>query len=73
VKVYSDPDAPTTLGYVGKMDTLYIKHLRGLPHIVSDDGRPNLRAAAADDIEARARSWSNLIATDPGCWGVFAI
>ena len=73
IKVYSDPDCPTNRGYVGKLDTLYIKHLRGLPHIISDDGKPTLRAAAADDIEARARAWSNVIITDTASWGVFSI
>ncbi len=73
IKMYSDPDCPTSRGYVGKMSTLYIKHLRGLPHIVSDDGNPSLRSSSADDIEARARCWSNLICTEPGTWGVFSI
>lgn len=73
IKVYSDPDCPTNRGYVGKLSAIYIKHLRGLPHIVSDDGRPNLRSASADDIEARARCWSNLIGADTACWGVFSI
>lgn len=73
IKMYSDPDCPTNRGYVGKLSALYIKHLRGLPHIVSDDGRPSLRSSSADDIEARARCWSNLICTEPGTWGVFSI
>jgi hypothetical protein len=73
VKIYSDPDCPTNRGYVGKLSTLYIKHLRGLPHIVSDDGNPSLRSTSADDIEARVRCWSNLVCTEPGCWGVFSI
>ena len=73
IRMYSDPDCPTNRGYVGKMSALYIKHLRGLPHIVQDDGRPNLRSTSADDIEARARCWSNVICTEPGTWGVFSI
>ena len=73
LRMYADADAPTNRFYVGKMSTLYIKHLRGLPHIVTDDGRPSLRSTSADDIEARARCWSNVIATEPGCWGVGAI
>jgi hypothetical protein len=73
IKMYSDPDCPTNRGYVGKMSTLYLKHLKGLPHIVQDDGRPNLRSTSADDIEARVRCWVNAIATEPGCWGVFSI
>ena len=73
LRAISDPDCETTRGYVLNMDTLYIKHLKGLPHIISDDGRANLRSAAADDIEARARGWCNLICTRPGANGVFSI
>jgi hypothetical protein len=73
VKVYADADCPTNRGYVGKMSAIYLKHLKGLPHIVQDDGRPSLRSTSADDIEARVRSWCNLISPEPGCWGVFSI
>lgn len=73
VKAYSDPDCPTNRGYVCNMRTLFIKHLRGLPHIISDDGRPNLRSTTEDAIEARSRSWCNLVVTEPGSNGVFAI
>lgn len=73
LRAYSDADCPTNRGYVLNMDTLYIKHLKGLPHIVSDDGKPSLRQTSADGIEARVRSWSNLICTVPGANGVFAI
>ena len=73
LRAYSDPDCPTNRGYVLNMRTLYLKHLRGLPHIVQDDGRPSLRQTSADGIEARARAWVNLICTQPGANGVFAI
>jgi hypothetical protein len=52
------------------MGTLYIKHLFGLPHMIDDDGKVNLRMADEDSIEARARAWSNLICTDPAANGV---
>jgi hypothetical protein len=73
LKVYADADCPTNRGYVGKLSTLYLKHLKGLPHVISDDGNPSLRSTTADDIEARVRCWVNAIATEPGCWGVFSI
>lgn len=73
VKMYADPDCPRNRGYVLNMECLYLKHLRGLPHIVQDDGRPSLRQTSADGIEARARSWVNFICTEPGANGVFAI
>lgn len=73
VMVYSDPDCPTNRGYVLNMSTWYIKHLKGLPHIIQDDGRPNLRMASEDSIEARVRWMWNLFCTQPGSNGVFSI
>lgn len=73
LRCYSDPDCPPNRGYVLNSESMYIKHLRGLPHIVQDDGRPNLRQASANGIEARAASWCNLIVTLPGANGVFSI
>ena len=73
LRAVSDPDCPTTLGFVLNPETLYIKHLKGLPHVVSDDGRPSLRQTSADGVEARVRCWSNLISTRPGANGTFAI
>lgn len=73
VRVISDPDCPTNRGYVLNMDTMYLKHLKGFPHIIEDDGRPNLRQNSADGIEARVRSMGNLVCTMPGANGVFAI
>ena len=73
VRVVSDPDAPTNRGYVLNLSTWYVKHLKGLPHIVTDDGRPSLRSTTADTIESRVRAWCNLICTMPGSNGVFAI
>jgi hypothetical protein len=68
--VKGDPDCPTDRVYVLNMSTLYIKHLFGLPHMISDDGKMDLRMANEDSIEARARAWSNLICTDPAANGV---
>lgn len=73
LKAYSDADCPTNRGYVLSLRTLYLKHLKGLPHIVQDDGRPSLRSSSADDIEARARAWVNAVCTEPGANGVFSI
>lgn len=73
VRVVSDPDAPTNRGYVLNSKTLYIKHLKGLPHIVTDDGRPSLRQTSSDGVEARMRGWCNLICTEPGANAVFSI
>lgn len=73
LKCFSDADCPTNRGYVLNKKTLYIKHLKGFPHIIRDDGRPSLRQTTADGIEARARCWWNIICTQPGANGVFSI
>lgn len=73
IKVYSDPDCPVTRGRVLNMSTWYYKTLREYVHIASDDGRPNLRVADADQIEARTRSWGNLCCKEPGANGTFSI
>lgn len=73
LRAVSDPDCPTTLGFVLNSETLYLKHLKGLPHIISDDGRPNLRQTSADGVEARSRCWVNEFCTKPGANGTFAI
>jgi len=52
------------------MSTFYIKHLKGLPHVVTDDGKDSLRLTNEDSIEARVRCWWNLICTDPAANGV---
>lgn len=73
LKVYSDPDAPTTRGRVLNMESNYIKHLMEFPHVVEDDGNPSLRSTTADSVEFRTRSFGNLIQMVPGANGVFAI
>lgn len=73
VKMVSDPDCPTNFGYGCRASEHYLKHLRGLPHIVSDDGLANLRQTSDDGIEARARAWVNYIQITPGSFSVIAI
>ncbi len=73
LKMISDADCPTNRFYVVNPESHYLKHLDGLPHIIEDDGRPTLRAASADDIEARARGWVNYFQDVPGDFGVGSI
>lgn len=73
VKMFSDPDFPTNRVRIFNAAKHYIKHLRDFPHIIMDDGRPDLRNATADSIEARARSMGNYCQPVPGAHGVAAI
>lgn len=73
LRAISDADCPPSRGYVLNLSCWYHKHLKGFVHIISDDGRPNLRKASEDSIEARTRSMGNLCCTEPGSNGVFSI
>jgi hypothetical protein len=56
-----------------RMEKHYLKHLKGLPHIINDDNNFNLRSVSADSIEGRARAWVNYVQIEPGCFSVIAI
>ncbi len=73
LKAYADADCPVDRGWVGKLSALHLRHIDPYPHIIRDDGRPNLRQTSSDGLEARARCMSNSIVTEPGSWGVYAI
>lgn len=73
LKCYSDPDVPTNRGRVLQMKSNYIKTLKSFIHVISDDGRPNLRQTSADGIEARVRSMGNLVGNNTAANGVFSI
>lgn len=73
LKVYSDPDCPTNRGYVGNMESLQVRHIDAYPHVIRDDGRPNLRQTSSDGLEARVRAMHNWFILVPGQWGVFSI
>jgi hypothetical protein len=72
VRVHPDPDCPDNRGYLLQMDTWSLRHLKGLPHIVTDDGLRALRRTASDSIEIRARLYAQLLCTKPGANGVFS-
>lgn len=72
IKVYADADCPQDRARVLNLEYLYLKHLKGLPHIVDDDGNFNLRLTTEDAIEARVRGFCNLVCTVPGANAVMA-
>jgi len=73
LKCFSDPDCPVTRGRLINSEGHYMFHLYDLPHVITDDGRPNLRQTTSDGIEARIRSFSNYIQTVPSAFGVHSI
>jgi hypothetical protein len=68
-----DSDCPEDRGYLLNMDTWKLKHLGGLPEIVSTDGLTMLRRPGLDQVEVRARYYAQLVCTAPGHNGVFSV
>lgn len=73
LKLISDQDCPTDLGYGVLMAEHAIRHLEGLPHIIRDDGRPSLRLTSGDGIEIQMRAWWNYRQRMPSCFSVISI
>lgn len=73
MKVVTDSDCPEDRGYILRMDTWKLKHLGGLPEIVSTDGLTMLRRPGLDQVEVRARYYAQLVCTAPGHNGVFSV
>jgi hypothetical protein len=73
LKVVVDSDCPEDRGYLLNMDTWKLKHLGGLPEIVSTDGLTMLRRPGLDQVEVRARYYAQLVCTAPGQNGVFSV
>lgn len=73
VPIYADPDCPEDRGYLLTTDTWRIKHLGGLPEIVTTDGLTALRRPALDQLEVRCRYYAQLACYAPGENGVFAV
>lgn len=66
LELLPDPQVIPGTFYMLDMDTWWINHLDGLPHLVEDDGRPALREATSDAIEIRWRGWYQLVCDAPG-------
>lgn len=73
MKVVTDSDCPEDRGYLLRMDTWKLKHLGGLPELVTTDGLSMLRRSASDEVEVRARYYAQLVCTGPGQNGVFSV
>ena len=66
MEALADPQIDPGLFYMLDMDTWWINHLDGVPHLVEDDGRPALREATSDAIEIRWRAWYQPVCDAPG-------
>jgi hypothetical protein len=72
VTVTPDPDCPDDRGYLLEMSSWTLRHMKEIPHIVTDDGVSAQRRSALDQIEIRARYWAQLRCRKPGHNGVFS-
>lgn len=73
IEVLGDPSCPEDRMYLLDMGTWKLHHLKGLPHLVDDDGLARLRISNADQVEFRYRLWANLACSAPGKNGVAAL
>lgn len=73
MKVFADPDCPLNRGRVTRDGSQYIKHLKGLPHVVDLDGNMMLRETSSNGVEARIQGYCNLIQDDPSAQGVCSL
>jgi hypothetical protein len=73
IEVLGDPSMREDRLHLLDMSTWVMHHLKGLPHLVEDDGLRSMRVTDADQIEFRYRSWCNVACTAPGKNGVAAL
>lgn len=73
IECLADPSCPENRLFLLDMSTWALHHLKGLPHLVEDDGLRSMRVTDADQIEFRYRSWCNLACSAPGKNGIAAL
>jgi hypothetical protein len=73
IPVYADSDCPEDRGYILNTSSWSLRHLGGLPEIVTTDGLSALRRPGLDQIEVRARYYAQLVCKCPGDNGVFSL
>lgn len=73
MRVFSDPDCPTTLGYGENPMYDYVHHLGDFPHVVKDGDKPMCTINDALGFEGRYVSFGNYIQEDPAAHFVIRI
>jgi hypothetical protein len=66
LRVMSDPNCPRGKFFMLQEDTWVVKSLKGLPHLVDEDGNKMIRKSAADNFEWRYRALWQLGCEAPG-------
>lgn len=70
LKIMADPNCPRGKFFMLQEDTWVIKSIKGLPHLIEEDGNRMTRKAAADNFEWRYRALWQLGCEWPGFNGV---
>lgn len=73
IRLWSDPDCPTTRARGFRPASHYIRKSGDFVHIIMDDGNSNLRTTTADSVETRMRFHGNYIQSNTRDHFVFAI
>lgn len=73
VPVMADPFCPDDAGFLLDHSSWEIHHLKGLPHMIMDDGLEALRASSEDSIEVRFRAYLEAVCFRPFTNGRFPI
>lgn len=65
---FADPQVDPGEFYMLQMDTMWVKHLNGVPHLINDDGNSALRDTTntRDAIQMGWRAWYQLVCDEPG-------
>lgn len=68
MKALSDPQVDPGTFFMLDMETWWINHLDGLPHLIDSDGNGSLRdtTGQTDSIALQWRAWYNLVCDAPG-------
>ncbi len=70
LKIIADPNCPRGKFFMLQEDTWVIKSIKGLPHLIEEDGNRMTRMASADEFEWRYRALWQLGCEWPGFNGI---
>jgi hypothetical protein len=73
VPVMADPFCPDSSGYLLDHSSWELHHMKGLPHMITDDGLNALRSSSEDSIEVRFRAYLEAVCFRPFTNGRFPI
>lgn len=70
LQLLADPNCPKTRFFMLQQDTWVLKSIKGVPHLIEEDGNKMTRKATTDNFEWRYRAFWQLGCEAPGFNGV---